>query len=491
MANAVVTRFAPSPTGMLHLGGARTALFNYLFARRHGGKYLLRIEDTDRARSTAAAVNVIIDGLQWLGLHHDGAVVMQSARRARHQAAAEQLVAQGAAYYCFATPAELEELRARQAAEQIPLKYDGRWRGRPQADINAMLDKGARPTVRLAMPPSGETVIEDKVQGRVVVQNQELDDFVLLRADGTPTYMLSVVVDDIDMGITHIIRGADHLTNAFRQYHLFRALLGKDTSGKDKPMPLFAHIPLILNDAGEKLSKRHGAAAITDYQEMGILPAAMVNYLLRLGWSHGDEEIISVAQAVSWFDLGAVGQSPARTDINKLHHLNQHYLKLSDDQQLARLSGLIDKDMAAGDGDDAAEMARRLVAVVKGRVKTLVALRAEVKALLARPLYPLAVDLVDKKCSAQEQQQRVHMLCDMFAQQPLDGAFDHDTLFPLVKGWAAEQGWGMKDIAPIIRLALSGRATSPGAFELLSALGRAESLARLGAFIAARPLFAV
>jgi len=297
---SVVTRFAPSPTGFLHVGGARTALFNWLFARHHGGKYLLRIEDTDRQRSTEAAIEAIFDGLHWLGLDADEPPIFQFARAPRHAEVARELLAKGHAYHCYASPEELEEMRAKAKAEGRPMRYDGRWRDRDPKEAPA----GVKPVIRLKAPQEGETVIEDKVQGRVTVANAQLDDMVLLRADGTPTYMLSVVVDDHDMAITHVIRGDDHLTNAFRQTQLYRAC-GWEA-------PIFAHIPLIHGPDGAKLSKRHGALGVDAYREMGYLPEALRNYLLRLGWAHGDDEIITTEQAIEWFDLDAVGRSPSR-----------------------------------------------------------------------------------------------------------------------------------------------------------------------------------
>ncbi len=331
----VVTRFAPSPTGFLHIGGARTALFNYLFARHHKGEFKLRIEDTDRARSTDAAIAAILDGMRWLKLDWDGEEIYQFARSARHAEVAHDLLANGHAYKCFATPAELEEMRAAQRAAKQPQRYDGRWRDRNPADA----PEGAPFVVRLKAPRTGETVIEDRVQGRVTVQNAELDDMVLLRSDGTPTYMLAVVVDDHDMGVTHVIRGDDHLNNAFRQLALIRAM--------GWPEPVYAHVPLIHGADGAKLSKRHGALGVDAYRdELGILPEALENYLLRLGWGHGDDEIISREQAVEWFTLEAVGRSPARFDEKKLENVNGNYIRESTDERLAGLVGpLVEKRM--------------------------------------------------------------------------------------------------------------------------------------------------
>ena len=319
MSEPVVTRFAPSPTGFLHIGGGRTALFNWLYARRHGGKMLLRIEDTDRERSTAAAINAIIDGLTWLGLTWDGEIVFQFSRAARHRQVAEQLLASGHGYRCYCSQDELTAMREKARAEGRTRLYDGRCRDRDPKDVPA----GVNPVIRIKAPLTGETVVEDQVQGRVVWQNENLDDFVLLRSDGTPTYMLAVVVDDHDMGITHIIRGDDHLNNAARQTQIYQALGWK--------VPVMAHIPLIHGPDGSKLSKRHGALGIDAYRAMGYLPAAMRNYLVRLGWAHGDQEIFTTEEMVAAFDLPQIGRSPARFDFTKLESLNGHYIRSTDD----------------------------------------------------------------------------------------------------------------------------------------------------------------
>src|SRR3990170_596695 len=323
MTESVVTRFAPSPTGFLHIGGARTALFNWLFARRHGGKMLLRIEDTDRERSTDAAIQAILEGLQWLGLDWDGDVVFQFSRAARHREVAEGLLAQGRAYHCYASQQELEEMREAARREGRPLRYDGRWRDRDPSEAPA----GVKPVIRLKAPTEGETVVEDEVQGRVVWQNKDLDDLVLLRSDGTPTYMLEVVVDDHDMDVTHVIRGDDHLTNAARQTQIYQALGWN--------VPKMAHIPLIHGPDGAKLSKRHGALGVEAYRSLGYLPTALRNYLVRLGWSHGDQEIFSTQEMIDAFDLQGVGRSAARFDFAKLESLNGHYIRNADDQALA------------------------------------------------------------------------------------------------------------------------------------------------------------
>src|SRR5512141_2379871 len=331
MSEPVVTRFAPSPTGFLHIGGGRTALFNWLYARRHGGKMLLRIEDTDRERSTAAAIAAIIDGLTWLGLTWDGEIVFQFSRAARHRQIAEQLLAAGKAYRCYASPEELTEMRETARREGRSKLYDGRWRDRDPSEA----PPGVKPVIRLRAPLTGEIVIEDQVQGRVVWQNSDLDDLVLLRSDGNPTYMLAVVVDDHDMNVTHIIRGDDHLTNGARQKHIYEALGWN--------VPIMAHIPLIHGPDGSKLSKRHGALGVDAYRAMGYLPAALRNYLVRLGWSHGDQEIFSTEEMIAAFDLSGVGRSAARFDFAKLENLNGHYIRHSDDQSLVRMfEGVLD-----------------------------------------------------------------------------------------------------------------------------------------------------
>ena len=322
MTETIVTRFAPSPTGFLHIGGARTALFNWLYARGRGGRMLLRIEDTDRERSTQAAIDAILDGLSWLGLDWDGETVYQFSRSARHREVAEALLQAGRAYRCYASPEELAEMREKARREGRAKLYDGRWRDRDPSEA----PPGVKPVIRLKAPLTGETAIEDQVQGRVVWQNENLDDLVLLRSDGTPTYMLAVVVDDHDMGVTHVIRGDDHLTNAARQTQIYNALGWN--------VPVMAHIPLIHGPDGSKLSKRHGALGVDAYRAMGYLPAAMRNYLVRLGWSHGDQEIFSTEEMIAAFDLPQIGRSPARFDFAKLESLNGHYMRQTADADL-------------------------------------------------------------------------------------------------------------------------------------------------------------
>ena len=460
----VVTRFAPSPTGFLHIGGARTALFNWLFARHHGGKALLRIEDTDRARSTQAAIDAIIEGLDWLGLEWDDAPVFQSERGARHVEVAEKLLEHGHAYRCYATQEELEEMRAAQRAAKKPLRYDGRWRHRDASDA----PPGAPFVVRLKTPEEGETVIEDAVQGRVTVQNSELDDYIILRSDGTPTYMLAAVVDDHDMGCTHIIRGDDHLNNAFRQLPIMRAM---DQIEGGWPDPVYAHIPLIHGADGAKLSKRHGALGVEAYRdEMGILPEALSNYLLRLGWGYGDREIISRDEAIALFDLGGVGKSPSRFDLAKLQNLNGHYIRESADARLAELVAV-----RIGPGADAALLEQAMPAL-KPRAKDIIELADGAAFLFASR--PLA--LTDKA-----QALLTDDACALLGQISLRLKGEKDwttaTLEASLKAMAGELELGLGKLAQPLRAALTGQTTSPGIFDVLVLLGREESLARIDA----------
>lgn len=455
----VVTRFAPSPTGFLHIGGARTALFNWLYARHHGGRALLRIEDTDRKRSTPEAIDAILDGLTWLGLEWDGDVVFQSERGARHVEVAEQLLAAGHAYKCYATPEELEEMRAAQRAAKQPLRYDGRWRDRDPADAPL----GAPYVLRLKTPAEGETVIEDRVQGHVTVRNEELDDYVLLRADGTPTYMLAVVVDDHDMGVTHVIRGDDHLNNAFRQLPIYRAMGWAE--------PVYAHIPLIHGSDGAKLSKRHGALGAETYRdEFGILPEALFNYLLRLGWGHGDREEITREEAIALFDLDGVGKSPSRFDLKKLQNLNGHYIREADDARLAKL-------VAHRIGTEADEaLLAQAMPVLKTRARDLDEL-AEGAAFLfkSRPL-----TLTDKARALLDDDARA-ILSQIADRLRAEKNWTIEPLEATTKALADELGLGLGKLAQPMRAALTGTTTSPGIFDVLVLLGREEALARIDA----------
>ena len=458
---SVVCRFAPSPTGMLHIGGARTALFNWLFARHHGGRFLLRIEDTDRARSVPDAIEAIFDGLRWLGLEWDGEAVFQFARAARHAEVARGLVAEGRAYHCYCSPQELDEMRARAKAEGRPVRYDGRWRDRDPAEAPA----GVAPVVRLKAPLEGETVIDDLVQGRVTVANAQLDDMVLLRADGTPTYMHSVVVDDHDMAITHVIRGDDHLNNAFRQYQLYQAC--------GWAVPAFAHIPLIHGPDGAKLSKRHGALGVDAYRDMGYLPETMRNYLLRLGWSHGDEEIISTGQAIAWFDLDHVGRAASRMDFAKLENLNGHYLRLADDD---RLVGLIAPQIEARLGRALADAERACLRSgmvgLKDRAKTIPQLAESALFYVAR--LPLA-----EKARAQLDatgRERLARLAAALAALP---EWTEAAIEAAARTIAETEGAKLGQLAQPLRAALSGSTVSPPIFQVAHVLGRAETLARI------------
>ena len=460
----VVTRFAPSPTGFLHIGGARTALFNWLFSRHHGGKFLLRIEDTDRARSTEPAIAAILDGLSWLGLQWDGDVTYQFARAAQHAEVARQMLANGHAYYCYASPQELEEMRAAQKAAGKPMRYDGRWRDRDPKEA----PPGVAPVIRLKAPQSGQTVIRDAVQGEVKVENPQLDDMILLRADGTPTYMLAVVVDDQDAGVTHVIRGDDHLNNAFRQLQIIRAM--------GWPEPVYAHIPLIHGADGAKLSKRHGALGVDAYRDMGLLPAALRNYLLRLGWGHGDDEIISTEQAIEWFDLPGVGRSPSRFDMAKLTNLNAHYMRETPDTELLPL--VLPRIEAKVGTIDAIgrERISRGIDGVKQRTRTLIEL-ADNLVFYARPGPP---PIADDKARAQLTPEAKALLARLAAALEAEAANWSETqIEDAVRRFVEAQGAKLGQVAQPLRVAMTGSTVSPGIFEVLAILGPAETKARL------------
>ncbi|MDQ2084035.1 glutamate--tRNA ligase [Xanthobacteraceae bacterium Astr-EGSB] len=468
MTETVVTRFAPSPTGFLHIGGARTALFNWLYARGRGGKMLLRIEDTDRERSTKEAIDAILDGLTWLGLDWDGEAVYQFARVERHRAVVEEMLTAGTAYRCYCTPEELEAMREEARREGKKRLYDGRWRDRDPADAPA----GIKPAIRLKAPLTGETTVDDQVQGRVTWQNENLDDFVLLRSDGTPTYMLAVVVDDHDMGVTHVIRGDDHLNNGARQTQIYQALGWN--------VPVFAHIPLIHGPDGSKLSKRHGALGVDAYRAMGYLPQAMRNYLVRLGWSHGDQEIFSTEEMTDAFDLPQIGRSPARFDFAKLESLNGHYMREAADIDLVGEIKRVLPHLAAGAALAAKltpDMEAKLVAAMpslKERAKTLVELLEGAKFLYAdRPL-PL-----DDKAAALLTVEARKLIRDLVPALAALADWTSTATEQAVRVFAEERGVKLGAIAQPLRAALTGRVTSPGIFEVLQLLGRDESLARL------------
>ncbi len=484
---SVVTRFAPSPTGMLHIGGARTALFNWLFARRHGGSYLLRIEDTDRARSTEAAVAAIFDGLDWLGLGADGQTTFQFARAGRHREAAEEMIARGTAFRCYVTPEELEAQRQAGAAARERFK-SLKEAGAGEADIAeaqaqaALLNQAFRSpyrdglkapsphapyVVRLRAPDSGEIVNEDLVQGRVTVAARDLDDLVLLRADGTPTYMLSVVVDDHDMGVTHVIRGDDHLTNAARQIPIFSAM--------GWTAPAYAHVPLIHGPDGAKLSKRHGAQAVHEYRDMGYLAEALLNYLARLGWSHGDLELFTREEAARVFDLAQISKGPARLDFDKLNSVNAHYIKLADN---ARLEALLFDHIAAARDWHVTEAARARVRqaldVLKTRAKTIIDLADQAYFLIRTR--PLTLDASAQRAMKDEAKAllarlRLHLAAGV--------SWEAEELASALKAFAAAEGVGLGQIGPALRAALTGGAPAPDLSATLAFLGREEALARL------------
>jgi glutamyl-tRNA synthetase len=468
MTEPVITRFAPSPTGFLHIGGGRTALFNWLYARHFGGKMLLRIEDTDRERSTAAAINAIIDGLTWLGLTWDGEIVFQFSRAQRHREVAEQLLAAGRAYRCYATPEELTAMREDARREGRSKLYDGRWRNRDPAEAPPSI----KPVIRLKSPETGETVIEDQVQGRVTWQNSDLDDLVLLRSDGTPTYMLAVVVDDHDTAVTHVIRGDDHLTNAARQTHIYDAL-GWQT-------PIFAHIPLIHGPDGSKLSKRHGALGVDAYRAMGYLPAAMRNYLVRLGWAHGDQEIFTTEEMIAAFDLPQIGRSPARFDFAKLENLNGHYIRSSADSELMDALEQLLPHIANGQ-DLASKMTPALRATLlaampglKERAKTLLELFDASRFVWAsRPL-----DLNDQAKALLTHETKA-LLAALLPELETVTDWTAGTVEAVVRAFAERSGLKLGAVAQPLRAALTGRTTSPPIFDVLAVLGRKESLARL------------
>jgi glutamyl-tRNA synthetase len=452
----VVTRFAPSPTGFLHIGGARTALFNWLFARHHGGKFLLRIEDTDKARSTKEAIDAILDGMRWLGLDWDGHEYYQSQFWARHAEIAHKMLERGHAYRCYMTQGELAAQREEAQRTRKPFRINSPWR-----DVSE--EQGDKPfVIRLKAPQEGETVIDDRVQGRVTVQNAEIDDFVLLRSDGSPTYMLAVVVDDHDMGVTHVIRGDDHLNNAFRQLAIIRAMGFLE--------PVYAHVPLIHGPDGAKLSKRHGALGVDAYRdELGMLPEAVSNYLLRLGWGHGDDEIISREQAIQWFDLDHVGKSPSRFDFKKLENLNGHYIREADD---ARLGDLVAPKL--GISGEQKELLIKAMPELKARAHEINQLAEGAAFLFAkRPLH------VDEGAAALLTDDARKLLAATHKNLVALAKWDAESLEAAIREVAEAGGVKLGKLAQPLRAALTGRTTSPGIFDVLALLGRDESLARI------------
>lgn len=463
-----VVRFAPSPTGFLHIGGARTALFNWLYARAKGGTFLLRIEDTDRARNNEEAVAAIIDGLKWLELDWTGVPVSQFSRIEQHKAAAAQLLATGNAYRCYLTQAELDEMRAKAEAEKRTLTIRSPWRDRPASEA----PEGVPFTIRFKAPRDGETVIEDHVQGRVVFPNKDLDDLILLRSDGTPTYNLAVVVDDHDMGITHVIRGVDHLTNAARQAQIY--------IGLGWSVPQFSHVPLIHGPDGAKLSKRHGALGVEAYRAMGYLPEALRNYLVRLGWSHGDDEIIPTSQLIEWFDVDGIGKSPARFDFAKLEALNAHYIRHADDLELFERAVHLLPEIKGGDriakalAEGAGARFRAAIPSLKERSKTLVDLLHGADYVFAnRPL------TLDDKAEMQLDTDARRMLADLLVRLKIAKSWDAAALEAQVREFAESSGLKLGKVAQPLRAALTGSTVSPPVFDVMAVLGEEESLARI------------
>ncbi|HNS44324.1 MAG TPA: glutamate--tRNA ligase [Alphaproteobacteria bacterium] len=458
----VITRFPPSPTGFMHIGTARTGLFNWLFAKHHGGKMLFRIEDTDRARHSEEAVAAIVNGLHWLGLDWDGDIISQFGRADRHAEIAHELLKSGKAYYCYCSPEELEQMRETAKAEGRVTFYDRRWR-----DSTATPPEGVKPVIRIKSPLSGERIVHDKVQGDVKVDAEQLDDFIILRADGTPTYMLAVVVDDHDMGVTHVIRGDDHLNNTFRQNVLYEAM------GWD--IPVYAHLPLILGPDGAKLSKRHGATSVEEYRDMGYLPEAMRNYLLRLGWAHGDDEIINTPQAIEWFNLEGIGQSASRFDFDKLNHVNAHYMKLADN---ARLTDLV-TDIYKLRNIEVTDTGRtRLLAQMdelKSRAKNLVQLADDAEFLVKDIPYDF-----DEKAAAQLNDDGKFIIKEIANGLDLIPAFTATELEKFCKDVAAMHRNGkLGQVMMPLRAALTGRGSSPSLVHAMEILGKDEVKARI------------
>nr|WP_320142104.1 glutamate--tRNA ligase [uncultured Cohaesibacter sp.] len=468
MCSQVVTRFAPSPTGFLHIGGARTALFNWLYAKANGGKMLLRIEDTDRERSTDAAIDAIIAGMEWMGLSYDGDPISQYSRVDRHREVVEQLLATGKAYRCYCTPEELTEMREKARAEKRPPRYDGTWRDRDPSEA----PEGVKPAIRLKAPQEGTTVIEDQVQGTVTFPNKDLDDMIIMRSDGNPTYNLAVVVDDHDMGVTHIMRGDDHLTNAARQTLVYQAM------GWD--VPTMAHIPLIHGPDGAKLSKRHGALGVEAYRDMGYLPVAMRNYLVRLGWAHGDDEVMTTEQMIEWFGFDGMNKAAARFDFKKLENLNGVHMRHADDDdlynQLVTLLPHLEDGQAMLDLIDEAKKAQIMLAMpsVKERAKTLLDLKAGLAFLF--DTRPLAME--DKAAKHLTDETRA-MLSELLPRLEALEEWSLESTDALIRAFAEEKDLKLGKVAQPLRAAMTGRATSPGIFDVLIILGKDESIARL------------
>ncbi|MCF6198497.1 MAG: glutamate--tRNA ligase [Hyphomicrobiaceae bacterium] len=469
MTQKVITRFAPSPTGFLHIGGARTALFNWLYAQSHNGQMLLRIEDTDRTRSTTKAIDAILDGMKWLGINWSDEPVYQHQRADRHREIAEQLLREGKAYHCYCSPQELTKMREDARAKGKKPGYNGMWRERDPA----LAPDNIKPVVRFKAPDEGDTIIKDRVQGDIRFANKDLDDLILLRSDGSPTYMLSVIVDDHDMGITHIIRGDDHLTNAARQAQIYEAL--------GWTPPVFAHIPLIHGADGAKLSKRHGALGVEAYRAMGYLPEALRNYLVRLGWSHGDEEIFSTAQMIDWFGLENIGKSAARFDFKKLENLNGHYIRESDDAHLieAIKASLHEfegcEDLASSLGDEDWQRFLQAMPGLKERAKTLVELVNSARYLFVKR--PLSFDKKAAKLLNDEARTMLKNLAQTFTDLE---EWSLESIETSIRDFSEQQDLKLGKIAQPLRAAMTGITTSPGIFDVLYVLGKHETLARLG-----------
>ncbi|MCA0276440.1 MAG: glutamate--tRNA ligase [Proteobacteria bacterium] len=466
---SVVTRFAPSPTGYLHIGGARTALFNWLYAHHTGGKMLLRIEDTDRERSTDAATAAILEGLSWLGLTWEGAPISQFERAPRHREVAEELVRMGKAYYCYTTPAELDEMREKARAEGRPPRYDGRWRDRDPSEA----PEGVKPVIRIKAPQEGETLVRDRVQGDVRFPNKDLDDFIILRSDGVPTYMHAVVVDDHDMGVTHIIRGDDHLTNAARQTVIY------DAMGWD--VPVMSHIPLIHGADGAKLSKRHGALGVDAYRGMGYLPEALLNYLARLGWSHGDDEVMSIENMIAWFEIEDVNKGAARFDFAKLEALNGVHMRQMDDAKLLDIFvatlPYLPNGTTVADGLNDKTKAQLLAAMtgLKERAKTLIELADGAAFLFAQR--PLPLD--EKAATLLNDAAKAILKGAHAALSTVDSGWNAASAEAAIREFATRENVKLGAVAQPLRAALTGKSTSPGVFDVLEVLGRDESLGRI------------
>ena len=468
MSKTVVTRFAPSPTGYLHIGGARTALFNWLYAKKNSGKMLLRIEDTDRARSTNEAVEAILDGLSWLGIDWDGEPLSQFARVDRHKQVAEELVAKGRAYHCYASSEELTEMREKARAEGRQPIYDGRWRDRDPSEA----PEGITPVIRLKTETEGETIVNDKVQGEVRIPNKDIDDFIILRSDGTPTYMMAVVVDDHDMEVTHVIRGDDHLTNAARQTALFKAM--------DWDVPVFAHIPLIHGPDGAKLSKRHGALGAEAYRALGYLPIALKNYLVRLGWAKGDEEIISPEDMIKWFGFDGMGKAASRFDFTKLEAVNGHYIRHDNDANLLDALDLMLPEMETGsaiiealDKEKRAQLLKAMP-VLKERAKTLVELIENASFIYeSRPL-----NMNEKAASLLTEDSRT-LFVELANELEALNEWNHDTIDTSIRAFAEKSDLKLGKIAQPLRAALTGKTTSPGIFDVADVLGQQEVILRI------------